>query len=569
MEPAPGSQATLWDEGERQRRVEGELRRLEGEVAACRAERDVLGSQLESARQQLAGERAAREAAERQVIALQSELHEANTALLAAAATPPDSGAVRGGGMPPVPGPVPEGASPATDRPPAGAAAMAVGATSNDQQPKRAKPTLRVTKKQRQGKAGRQFDFSRYAQRFVALEVVYIGWDFWGFASVADSEETIEGHLFRALEKTCLVPTPWDRAALKYSRCGRTDRGVSALGQVVALLLRSAAPADAGPGAVPAERELDYPAMLNKVLPPTIRVTAWAPVAPSFSARFSALWREYKYLILPKEGCDLAAMRQAASYFEGEHDFRHFCKATPPPHFAPLNGLCPRRASNESAIPYCQLAIDAANVSNFVRSISFFEVNAVEGCRWGGRQLFELHLRGSAFLWHQVRCMAAVLLLVGEGREAPEVVRRYLDVTAEPLKPQYSMASEEPLLLYACGYDALELRRSEFVSSANRDAVAAMLDRALLRAGLLWTVLDSMRRHCPGGGEAPRQSRHIPLDRRPKEPSVEEKLAKYGRVPVALRDLRAAAAVGEEEEAEEEEGGATARRTRAASRAHA
>lgn len=77
-----------------------------------------------------------------------------------------------------------------------------------------------------------------------------------------------------------------------------------------------------------------------------------------------------------------------------------------------------------------------------MRSISFFEVNAVEGCRWGGRQLFELHLRGSAFLWHQVRCMAAVLLLVGEGREAPEVVRRYLDVTAEPLKPQYSMASE-------------------------------------------------------------------------------------------------------------------------------
>lgn len=50
---------------------------------------------------------------------------------------------------------------------------------------------------------------------------------------------------------------------------------------------------------------------------------------------------------------------------------------------------------------------------------------------------------------------------------------------------------------------------------------------------------------------------------------MEEKLAKYGRVPVALRDLRAAAAVGEEEEAEEEEGGATARRTRAASRAHA
>jgi hypothetical protein len=86
--------------------------------------------------------------------------------------------------------------------------------------------------------------------------------------------------------------------------------------------------------------------------------------------------------------------------------------------------------------------IDAANVSNFVRTIAFFRVNEVEGCCWGGRQLYELHLRGSAFLWHQVRCMAAVLIMVGDGQEEPEVVQQYLDIRSEPRKPQYAMASE-------------------------------------------------------------------------------------------------------------------------------
>ena len=39
----------------------------------------------------------------------------------------------------------------------------------------------------------------------------------------------------------------------------------------------------------------------------------------------------------------------------------------------------------------------------------------------------------------QVRCMAAVLLMVGRGLEAPSVVARLL---AAPLKPQYLMAPE-------------------------------------------------------------------------------------------------------------------------------
>lgn len=42
-------------------------------------------------------------------------------------------------------------------------------------------------------------------------------------------------------------------------------------------------------------------------------------------------------------------------------------------------------------------------------------------CRYDGNQLWVIKIRGSAFLWHQVRCMVAVLFLVGRGLESPDV----------------------------------------------------------------------------------------------------------------------------------------------------
>jgi hypothetical protein len=63
----------------------------------------------------------------------------------------------------------------------------------------------------------------------------------------------------------------------------------AALGQVVALLLRSSGrPRDAPPAAA---AELDYPALLNRVLPPDIRVLGWADAPQGFSARQGRRWR--------------------------------------------------------------------------------------------------------------------------------------------------------------------------------------------------------------------------------------------------------------------------------------
>ncbi|KAJ1833210.1 pseudouridine synthase deg1, partial [Coemansia sp. RSA 2703] len=146
-----------------------------------------------------------------------------------------------------------------------------------------------------------EFDFSRFAQRKIALKFSYFGWPYHGLAqqgSLQGSEEkqraeeqypTVEGALFRALAKCKLIA---DDASCGYSRCGRTDRGVSALGQVAALYVRSNGrfldEGEEAEGAVtqvaqnggrrvllPATGcELPYASMLNKNLPPEIRVLA-------------------------------------------------------------------------------------------------------------------------------------------------------------------------------------------------------------------------------------------------------------------------------------------------------
>lgn len=45
-----------------------------------------------------------------------------------------------------------------------------------------------------------------------------------------------QAHLFNAMRKTTLIRPDVDVNNLRYSRCGRTDKGVSALGQVFLML---------------------------------------------------------------------------------------------------------------------------------------------------------------------------------------------------------------------------------------------------------------------------------------------------------------------------------------------
>ena len=53
------------------------------------------------------------------------------------------------------------------------------------------------------------------------------------------SDKTIEAHLFRALRSAALIPETATYDSVDYTRCGRTDKGVSAFRQVVSLRVRS------------------------------------------------------------------------------------------------------------------------------------------------------------------------------------------------------------------------------------------------------------------------------------------------------------------------------------------
>ena len=358
------------------------------------------------------------------------------------------------------------------------------------------------SKKQRRQE--RTFDMSRHAQRHVALRVAYIGTEYQGFAYVQDAPTaTVEGQLLLAATKTCLIT---DRDSCGFVCGGRTDKGVSGLGQVVSLRLRSnltsgegvvgyvpasdtaaaakvAAKAAAtagkdggsgGSGGSGSKPELDYCKILNAVLPEDIRVTAWHPVDADFSARFSAGSRTYKYFF-PRGRLDIDAMRAAASRLVGEHDLRNFCKIDP-------------------------------SVTNFVRRVLSIDVGPCEGLLGGGlpaespQSVWAFTIKGTAFLYHQVRCMVAVLFLVGEGKEDERIISDLLDLERYPRRPNYEMASEAQLLLYDIAYDSIPKFSNGLAaggidsggaataeaSSERRRELSATIDRQLRMTHDLW-----------------------------------------------------------------------------------
>ncbi|KAJ3370589.1 tRNA pseudouridine synthase 3 [Allomyces arbusculus] len=287
-------------------------------------------------------------------------------------------------------------------------------------------------------KANRAFDFSKHPTRRIVLKLAYFGWNYQGLAAQLHTTNTVEHHLFEALTTAKLVA---DIKDADYARCGRTDKGVSATGNAVSLNVRSKV-------RNPGDEELPYLTIINRLLPPHIRVLAWAPVPDDFSARFSCAHRTYKYFF-PALGLDIAKMREAASYFLGTHDFRNFCKIDP-----------------------------SKPVRNYERTVLAATIEPVhEGVTSGygdpaappsalplPSDFYTLTIRGTAFLWHQIRCMTYILLMVGQGLEPPTIVRDLLDVAAHPAKPQYDLAPEFPLVLWDCAYPQVEWQYADSVT---------------------------------------------------------------------------------------------------------
>jgi tRNA pseudouridine38-40 synthase len=228
------------------------------------------------------------------------------------------------------------------------------------------------------------------------LVLAYDGTGFHGFAR-QPRLRTVQGALEEALGRL-LGNVP------RLSVAGRTDAGVHAEGQVVSF------EADAEPARIQKA--------LNGMLAPEL-VVRRARVAPrGFDARRSARVREYRYRLRTDETPDpftaryewhrpgsygVGAMRAAARLLEGEHDFTSFSRAGP---------------------------------TSPVRRLDRLTVRPVPGG-------LEIRARAGAFLHQMVRSLVGTLVVVGEGKMAPEAMPAVLEArsrgAAGPVAPPHGL----------------------------------------------------------------------------------------------------------------------------------
>jgi tRNA pseudouridine38-40 synthase len=251
------------------------------------------------------------------------------------------------------------------------------------------------------------------------------GYDGSGFSGWAaqPGRRTVEAVLGAALGRVLRLPSPPGLTV-----AGRTDAGVHARGQVVHADVPAAAWVAVAGGAV---------ARLAGVLPPDVRVHAVGPAPDGFDARFSALWRRYRYRVCDDPAAadplrrhetlwyfrrlDLDVMNEAALGCLGEHDFAAFCR---------------RRAG-----------------ASTVRTLHTLEWHR------DGDGTAVATVVADAFCHNMVRSLVGALLAVGEGRRP---VRWPAEVLAAAVRdPAVRVMPPHALCLEEVGYppaDALAAR---------------------------------------------------------------------------------------------------------------
>lgn len=210
----------------------------------------------------------------------------------------------------------------------------------------------------------------------IRIDLSYDGSEFHGWATQPELR-TVQGTLEAALATVLRLPSATVVCA------GRTDTGVHARGQVAHLDLPD-----------PTSYDVRLLRRLNGVLPADIRVTAVAPAAEGFDARFSAVWRRYAYRVAddprlvdpltrghvlwwPRR-LDVAGMASAAGPLLGLRDFAAFCKQR-----------------------------EGATTIRTLQELSWSRDDA---------GLAVATVRADAFCHHMVRSLVGCLLAVGEGR---------------------------------------------------------------------------------------------------------------------------------------------------------
>lgn len=212
----------------------------------------------------------------------------------------------------------------------------------------------------------------------------YDGTRYRGWQTQGNTDQTIQGKLEMLLEKMEGEP-------VEVHGSGRTDAGVHAAGQVISFRCRT--------NKTP-EEICNY---MNRYLPEDIAVLSVEEAQPRFHARLNAVRKTYvyriwngkvqnvflrRYAVWIPETLDLNAMRAAASYLEGTHDFRAFCS------------LKKFKKSTVRTVEQIQIQKEGEEI--------------------------RLSFTGDGFLYHMVRILTGTLVEVGMGLRRPEEMSELL-----------------------------------------------------------------------------------------------------------------------------------------------
>lgn len=221
----------------------------------------------------------------------------------------------------------------------------------------------------------------------IRLVLEYDGTRYDGWQKQKNTDQTIQGKLETVLERLAGGP-------VEIHGSGRTDAGVHAVGQTANFHIEAECCPDAGTA-------MDY---LNRYLPEDIRVVAADEVPDRFHSRLSAKRKTYAYYVETAEKKpvfdrkyvyglgmrpDAKAMREAAAYLVGEHDFKSFCG---------------NKKMKKST----------------VRRLDLIRIE-----EQGTRIVFTY--TGNGFLYFMVRILTGTLLEVGLGKRAPEDMKAILE----------------------------------------------------------------------------------------------------------------------------------------------
>lgn len=249
--------------------------------------------------------------------------------------------------------------------------------------------------------------------RNIRLILEYDGTNYHGWQSQAKSgKATIQETLELALN----VLT--QEKVITYSS-GRTDAGVHAWGHVANFKTSNTIPAAA------------WAPALNHLLPADIRVLASEEVPSDFHARYSAVRKTYKYLILRRREpsalfrnfawhinvpMNISNMRKGLKFLVGRHDFSAF------------------RGSGCTAKSPVRTILSASIKKN--------------------GDFIELHIEADAFLQYMVRIITGTIAEVGIGRFSPDDVERIL--SSQDRKEAGKTAPPQGLYLVSVTYPSPE-----------------------------------------------------------------------------------------------------------------